>query len=734
MSVQPPPTNTTSPVYNSIFYVNPTASSGIDVAFLDANYLKFPTAQGSEDFTNGLFSTNTIDFNSATGTDRAITNVSKTEFSDILGNTSYTASIEENSTAIGIYDGGLIINSSNSINLVGTSILANGLPLGGGNVSNNQSNTFLLGTTQTFAGTISIDNAQSNIGQLPNNNTALGNATLGNIVGGTSNTAFGYASLSSSISDINNTAVGLWSGKQLLGDGTDSNNNTFVGYESGYNQITGSGNVAVGYQTGVGVSFSTLDNTIAIGNGVSSVATGDMILGFTNFTPPYDYWVKFTPNNTFGGVQLQGSYNNSGNFTISAINQSVVLEGTFIDLNGTNTGAIGSVNVSNGMNINTGVIQSIDQGISNPTFQSLYSCYYSLSGVPYFGYNNGTYTYSQLATTSSLSGYALLASPNTFTGTNEFQSPINLNNTSINFQGDASLIMGNTTSVVDFPEPLPVVPSSKTGLGIAYDNAVGITGEVDFLCYGDTGNGGFAFYNMTSTTTPTQLATIYPTTSSFSSNPTIPTSSTIGTLTASPTATTYWVNNLYAPISNPALTGVPTAPTADLGTNTTQLATTAFVQNAITSTSIQVVSIVSSEGASRATIGQGTGTYWIVVPSPAQPISSNPTPPFGYSFNYSIYTNITPSTQDINSNDTLSIQGNYTTSIGTGAAQPFNQIGTGTFWGYVLGAQIVTQGGLSDLYCAFNSPVTGNNFWYFFTASTDSSLIGTTLTMNIYVA
>lgn len=35
----------------------------------------------------------------------------------------------------------------------------------------------------------------------------------------------------------------------------------------------------------------------------------------------------------------------------------------------------------------------------------------------------------------------------------------------------------------------------------------------------------------------------------------------------------------YAPLASPALTGLPTAPTAALATNTTQLATTAFVQN-----------------------------------------------------------------------------------------------------------------------------------------------------------
>lgn len=37
-----------------------------------------------------------------------------------------------------------------------------------------------------------------------------------------------------------------------------------------------------------------------------------------------------------------------------------------------------------------------------------------------------------------------------------------------------------------------------------------------------------------------------------------------------------------APLSSPALTGIPTAPTAATGTNTTQLATTAFVQSALT--------------------------------------------------------------------------------------------------------------------------------------------------------
>jgi hypothetical protein len=50
------------------------------------------------------------------------------------------------------------------------------------------------------------------------------------------------------------------------------------------------------------------------------------------------------------------------------------------------------------------------------------------------------------------------------------------------------------------------------------------------------------------------------------------------------TVTTATNNNLAfkAPLASPALTGVPTAPTATAGTNTTQIATTAFVRAAIT--------------------------------------------------------------------------------------------------------------------------------------------------------
>ena len=52
----------------------------------------------------------------------------------------------------------------------------------------------------------------------------------------------------------------------------------------------------------------------------------------------------------------------------------------------------------------------------------------------------------------------------------------------------------------------------------------------------------------------------------------------------------------YAPLASPALTGTPTAPTASLGTNTTQIATTAFVTAAVPAfaTNAQVVTGTST--------------------------------------------------------------------------------------------------------------------------------------------
>jgi hypothetical protein len=54
---------------------------------------------------------------------------------------------------------------------------------------------------------------------------------------------------------------------------------------------------------------------------------------------------------------------------------------------------------------------------------------------------------------------------------------------------------------------------------------------------------------------------------------------TLGSNTITPVSSSILAD--YAPLNSPALTGTPTAPTADSGTNTNQIATTAFVQTEI---------------------------------------------------------------------------------------------------------------------------------------------------------
>ena len=67
----------------------------------------------------------------------------------------------------------------------------------------------------------------------------------------------------------------------------------------------------------------------------------------------------------------------------------------------------------------------------------------------------------------------------------------------------------------------------------------------------------------------------------------------------------------YAPLASPALSGVPTAPTASVGTSTTQLATTDFVQSAIAGMSVTSARTLISEVRNQtgATLTKGTAVY-----------------------------------------------------------------------------------------------------------------------------
>lgn len=72
-------------------------------------------------------------------------------------------------------------------------------------------------------------------------------------------------------------------------------------------------------------------------------------------------------------------------------------------------------------------------------------------------------------------------------------------------------------------------------------------------------------------------------------------------------ASTAFVATSFAPLASPSLTGVPSAPTATSGTNTTQLATTAFVTSALTAkANLASPVLTGTPSAPTATVGTNT--------------------------------------------------------------------------------------------------------------------------------
>ena len=72
------------------------------------------------------------------------------------------------------------------------------------------------------------------------------------------------------------------------------------------------------------------------------------------------------------------------------------------------------------------------------------------------------------------------------------------------------------------------------------------------------------------------------------------------------------ISGTYAPKASPALTGTPTAPTATAGTNTTQIATTAFVKNAVDTAITGSASFQGTAPTTFAPTNYKKGWYWVV--------------------------------------------------------------------------------------------------------------------------
>ena len=107
--------------------------------------------------------------------------------------------------------------------------------------------------------------------------------------------------------------------------------------------------------------------------------------------------------------------------------------------------------------------------------------------------------------------------------------------------------------------------------------------------------------------------------------------------------------SLKAPLASPTLTGTPTAPTATAGTNSTQIATTAFVNNKIELTDLSVTQN-SSSGTGALSYNNSTGVFSYTPPASVNfaNLTGKPTTVSGYGITDALTTG---ADADIGSND-----------------------------------------------------------------------------------
>jgi hypothetical protein len=275
--------------------------------------------------------------------------------------------------------------------------------------------------------------------------------------------------------------------------------------------------------------------------------------------------------------------------------------------------AQGNINLSGMTNIGTTALDDILDANANININGV-------DGVNYLQFPDGSRQYQaggggggDVSTTSNNT----FLSPAT-TQTFDTQSVV-IDDSSLSFPNGGRVVMGNGTSILNFPNLLPSTSSSDSGLAIGWNQQLASNGEVDMICYGQGGQGGFAFYSMTNTTTPSLITQLYPNGISFipdiissntftndnyfnkgyinlfnlssvpstlpltysqflsvNNNPWFSPPNGGGVQITTSTSLTTTLTN-YALLAGPTFTGNPKAPTATSGDSSTSIATTAFV-------------------------------------------------------------------------------------------------------------------------------------------------------------
>ena len=472
--------------------------------------------------------------------------------------------------------------------------------------------TIVLSIKQITAGTASFvfrDNGgtiRSELRILEFNNTASGLSALRNNTTGSSNTANGTSSLRNNTTGSSNTASGV----NALQNNTTGNNNTASGVNVLQNNTTGGNNTASGVN-------ALLNNTTGNNNTANGISAGRFISnGATSLT--------VANNSTFLGANTKALADNStnetvvgdnaigdGSNTVSIGNTSVVssrlrgriLQGSVVD-NLIDSGQFSGNVLATGFKTASGTASQFLK--ANGSVDS--NTYLTSASLPTVdqtiidGSTNavsGNAVFDALATKAPLASPALTGTPTAPTataGTNTTQvattafveAGLNLKSN----LSDITLQRAYDTSTDKKIQTLAIKPFTlKAQTAAASDNvfvienssgfavaSVGAQGKLWAISASVDGNvtGNF-FIKRTSPINNILLAGGADLAQNTAFNKNFGT--TAGTVVEGGTlGSNAYSSTAYLPLSGGTLTGIVTAPTAPAGTNTTQIATTAFVK------------------------------------------------------------------------------------------------------------------------------------------------------------
>ena len=395
--------------------------------------------------------------------------------------------------------------------------------------------------------------------------------------------------------------------------------------------VDGVGNLSanvVSVQGQTGAVTLTAANVGAISSSLFGVASGVATLDINGNVP-----MAQLPPSIVGGLNYQGTWNAITNTpAITSGSASLANKGwyfkvstagtTTVDGNSSwqvgdwivsdstiwqqihNTETVSSVNGATG----AVVVSAQSLGLSTVATSGSYA---DLTNKPTIPSNTSQLTNGAgFITTANLSTYAPLANP-AFTGVPTAPSPIvGSNNTQIATTAFvASSITAAATGVASFNTRTGAITLTSsdvtTALGFVPVNPTALTPYATLASPALTGVP--VAPTASAGTSTTQLATTAFVTSAIltvtsASVASFNTRTGAITLTSGDITTALGFTpanaSTTAPLASPVLTGIPIAPTATAGTNTTQLATTAFVTSAIsTVTSVSVASFNTRTGA-----------------------------------------------------------------------------------------------------------------------------------------